>query len=110
VSHDLCFSLLTVVMGMDSELFEQALTKLKVARGVKLDVQLTADDLKELVRQFKEINPNLPTDPHVQLEMSIKAVFQSWYNPRAVRYRAYNGISSLNGTGVNIQSMVFGKS
>jgi len=97
-----------VVMGVDSEHFEEALTKLKLAKGVNLDVELTADDLKELVSQFKAINPNLPTDPHVQLEMAIKAVFQSWHNPRAVRYRAYNGISASTGTAVNIQSMVFG--
>jgi len=58
---------------------------------------------------FKELNPNLPMDPFVQLEMAIKAVFQSWYNPRAVRYRAYNGISANSGTAVNVQSMVFGK-
>jgi pyruvate,orthophosphate dikinase len=97
-----------VVMGVDSEHFENALTKLKVAKGVKLDVELSADDMKELVRQFKEINPNLPTDAYLQLEMAIKAVFQSWHNPRAVRYRAYNGISASSGTAVNIQSMVFG--
>jgi len=100
----------TVVMGVDSEHFEEALTKLKLAKGVNLDVELNADDLKELVGQFKALNPNLPTDPHVQLEMAIKAVFQSWHNPRAVRYRAYNGISASTGTAVNIQSMVFGKS
>jgi len=98
-----------VVMGVDGERFEHALTKLKEAKGVKNDVDLTADDMKELVRQFKELNPNLPMDPFVQLEMAIKAVFQSWYNPRAVRYRAYNGISANSGTAVNVQSMVFGK-
>lgn len=96
-------------MGVDGERFEHALTKLKEAKGVKNDVDLTADDMKELVKQFKELNPNLPTDPFVQLEMAIKAVFQSWYNPRAVRYRAYNGISANSGTAVNVQSMVFGK-
>jgi len=96
-------------MDVDAELFEHALTNMKAAKGVKLDVELTAEDLKELVRKFKELNPNLPTDPRVQLEMAIKAVFQSWHNPRAVRYRAYNGISADTGTAVNIQSMVFGK-
>jgi pyruvate,orthophosphate dikinase len=98
-----------VVMGVDSEHFERVLTKLKEEKGVHLDVELTAEDMKQLVRRFKEINPDLPTDPHVQLEMAIKAVFQSWYNPRAVRYRAYNGIPANSGTAVNIQAMVFGK-
>jgi pyruvate,orthophosphate dikinase len=96
-------------MGVDSELFERELTKLKEEKGVHLDVDLSAEDLKELVRRFKGINPDLPSDPHVQLEMAIKAVFQSWYNPRAVRYRAYNGIPANSGTAVNIQAMVFGE-
>jgi pyruvate,orthophosphate dikinase len=95
-------------MNMEGELFEHALTTLKEEKGVKLDVELTADDLKELVAKFQEINPDVPTDPHVQLEMAIKAVFQSWHNPRAARYRQYNGISAESGTAVNIQSMVFG--
>jgi len=93
---------------MESELFEHALTELKEERGVKLDVELTADDLRELVSRFQKINPNVPTDPHVQLAMAIKAVFRSWHNPRAARYRQYNGISAESGTAVNIQSMVFG--
>jgi len=97
-----------VVMGMDGELFEHALTTLKAEKGVTLDVELTAEDLKELVRRFQDINPNVPTDPLVQLEMAIQAVFQSWHNPRAARYRQYNGISAESGTAVNIQSMVFG--
>jgi len=98
----------TVVMGVDGELFEHALTDLKTLKGVKLDVELTAEDLKELVSKFKDLNPNIPSDPYIQLEMAIKAVFQSWHNPRAARYRQYNGISAGSGTAVNIQSMVFG--
>ncbi len=90
---------------MDGELFEHALTKLKAAKGIKNDVDLTADDMKELVRNFKEINPILLTDPYVQLEMVNKGVFQSWYNPRAVRYRAYNGIFANSGTAVNVHKV-----
>eukprot|EP00814_Leptocylindrus_danicus_P000592 CAMPEP_0116024612 /NCGR_PEP_ID=MMETSP0321-20121206/12435_1 /TAXON_ID=163516 /ORGANISM="Leptocylindrus danicus var. danicus, Strain B650" /LENGTH=924 /DNA_ID=CAMNT_0003496405 /DNA_START=157 /DNA_END=2931 /DNA_ORIENTATION=+ len=97
-----------VVMGIDGELFEKALTELKAERGAKVDLDLDTEGMKELVKRYKEINPNVPDDPYTQLKMSIKAVFASWNNPRAVRYRAYNRIANDSGTAVNVQAMVFG--
>lgn len=102
-----------VVMGIEKRLFEDKLEAMKEARGVKLDTDLNADDLKELVGQFKELykkekGEEFPQDPKVQLIESITAVFRSWDNPRAIVYRRLNDIPGEWGTAVNVQQMVFG--
>ena len=104
-----------VVMHIDSDLFEHALEALKKSRKVKLDNELTADDLKELIATYKKIvkkatGSDFPTDPVDQLYRGIQAVFESWDNPRAIRYREINDIRGLIGTAVNVQAMVFGNS
>ena len=104
-----------VVMHIDSNLFEHALEALKEARGVKLDNELTAADLAELIATYKKIvkkatGADFPTDPVDQLYRGIQAVFESWDNPRAIRYREINDIRGLIGTAVNVQAMVFGNS
>ncbi|MCB2286481.1 pyruvate, phosphate dikinase [Clostridium algidicarnis] len=102
-----------VVMEIDKKNFEALIDKMKEERGVKLDTDLTADDLKELVGQFKEYykkekGEDFPSDPKKQLIESILAVFRSWDNPRAVVYRRLNDIPASWGTAVNVQEMVFG--
>ena len=102
-----------VVMGVKHDTFEHILEKKKEQLGIKLDTQLTANDLKELVRLYKkayleETGEEFPSDPYEQLTKTIDAVFNSWNNPRANRYRQLNDIRGLLGTGVNVQSMVFG--
>jgi pyruvate,orthophosphate dikinase len=102
-----------VVMEVGKAYFEKLIDEMKESRGVKLDTELTADDLKELAEQFKaeykaKIGSDFPTDPIEQLFGAIKAVFRSWDNPRAVYYRRMNDIPSSWGTAVNVQSMVFG--
>ena len=114
-----------VVMGLDGDLFENAITSMKNIRGAASDTDLSAEDLQELVREFKDIfsenvspdeYPSLvvdgavefPQDPMVQLKLAIEAVFGSWNNPRATLYRKQNKISDDLGTAVNVQSMVFG--
>ena len=114
-----------VVMGLDGDLFEKAISAKKAARGVASDTDLTAEDLQELVVEFKQIfaanvsaeeYPQLvvdgavafPQDPSVQLKLAIEAVFGSWNNPRAVLYRKTNKIADDLGTAVNVQCMVFG--
>ncbi len=114
-----------VVLEADGDLFENAITALKLARGAAQDTDLTADDLKELVAQFKAIvsehisaesHPELvvdgivvfPQDPNVQLRLAIEAVFRSWMNDRAILYRKQNKIDDSLGTAVNVQSMVYG--
>ncbi len=114
-----------VVMGLDGDLFENAIVAMKNDRNVASDTDLTAEDLQELVSEFKAIfsenvdgaaYPTLvvdgavqfPQDPMVQLQLAIEAVFGSWNNPRAVLYRATNKIADDLGTAVNVQSMVFG--
>jgi len=102
-----------VVMGVEHHLFEHVLEEIKSQRGVKHDTDLTANDLKEVVKDYQEVyrkvtGEDFPVDPYDQLKKSINAVFQSWNNPRAVRYRQLNEIFGLLGTGVNVQSMVFG--
>ncbi len=102
-----------VVMEISKSKFEEVLTEMKEKKGVKFDTELTADDLKELVRQFKamykaEKGEDFPQEPKAQLMESIKAVFRSWDNPRAIYYRRMNDIPSDWGTAVNVQSMVFG--
>jgi pyruvate,orthophosphate dikinase len=102
-----------VVMEVGKKYFEQLIDKMKAARGVTLDVELTAEDLKELAGQFKaeyksKIGEEFPTDPKQQLMGAIKAVFRSWDNPRANVYRRDNDIPYSWGTAVNVQMMVFG--
>ena len=102
-----------VVMEVGKKYFEQLIDKMKEEKWVKLDVELTADDLKELARQFKaeykeKIGKDFPSDPIEQLWGAIKAVFRSWDNPRANVYRRDNDIPYSWGTAVNVQSMAFG--
>ncbi|MCF0135387.1 MAG: pyruvate, phosphate dikinase [Lachnospiraceae bacterium] len=102
-----------VVMEVGKKYFEELIDEMKAARGVKQDVELTADDLKELAEQFKaeyksKIGQDFPSDPKDQLMGAIKAVFRSWDNPRANVYRRDNDIPYSWGTAVNVQSMAFG--
>ena len=102
-----------VVMEVGKKYFEQLIDQMKEARGVTQDVELTAEDLKELAGQFKaeykaKIGSDFPSDPVEQLMGAIKAVFRSWDNPRANIYRRENDIPYSWGTAVNVQSMAFG--
>ena len=102
-----------VVMEVGKKYFEQLIDEMKEKKGVKLDVELTADDLKELAGQFKaeyksKIGQDFPTDPKEQLMGAIQAVFRSWDNPRANVYRRDNDIPYSWGTAVNVQMMAFG--
>ncbi len=102
-----------VVMEVGKKYFEQLIDEMKEKRGVKQDVELTADDLKELAGQFKaeykaKIGTDFPTDPKEQLMGAIEAVFRSWDNPRANVYRRDNDIPYSWGTAVNVQMMAFG--
>ncbi len=102
-----------VVMEVGKKYFEQLIDEMKEARGVTQDVELTADDLKELAEQFKaeyksKIGADFPTDPKVQLMGAVEAVFRSWDNPRANVYRRDNDIPYSWGTAVNVQMMAFG--
>ncbi len=101
------------VMGVEGELFEEAIEAAKEKKGVSNDLELDTEDLKELVGRFKEIvakeaGRDFPQDPTEQLHLSIEAVFRSWDNRRARDYRRRNKISDDLGTAVNVQSMVFG--
>ncbi len=102
-----------VVMEVGKKYFEQLIDEMKAKRGVTQDVELTADDLKELAYQFKaeykeKIGEEFPTDPKEQLMGAVKAVFRSWDNPRANVYRRDNDIPYSWGTAVNVQAMAFG--
>ena len=102
-----------VVMEVGQKYFEQLIDEMKTKKGVKLDVELTAADLKELAEQFKaeykkQIGEDFPSDPKTQLYEAIKAVFRSWDNPRANVYRRDNDIPYSWGTAVNVMPMVFG--
>ena len=102
-----------VVMEVGKKYFEELIDEMKAKRGVKLDVELTAEDLMELASQFKneykeKIGKDFPTDPKEQLMGAVKAVFRSWDNPRANVYRRDNDIPYSWGTAVNVQSMAFG--
>ncbi len=102
-----------VVMELSKKRFEVIIDEMKEKRGIKLDTEFTADDLKEMVVAFKkfyksEIKADFPDDPRDQLMGAVKAVFRSWDNDRAVFYRRMNDIPSSWGTAVNVQSMVFG--
>ncbi|MEG2087490.1 MAG: pyruvate, phosphate dikinase, partial [Angelakisella sp.] len=102
-----------VVMEVGKAYFENLITKMKEEKGVKLDTELDADDLKKLANQFKaefkaKKGFDFPSDPREQLMGAIMAVFRSWDNPRAIYYRRMNDIPSNWGTAVNVQQMVFG--
>ena len=102
-----------VAMEIPKIYFENELDKIKEEKNVKMDTELTAEDLKILVEKFKKIfkqetGKEFPQDPIDQLIIAIKAVFKSWMNPRAIVYRKLNGIDDSLGTAVNVQAMVFG--
>ena len=102
-----------VVMEVGKKYFEELIDEMKAKKGVKLDTELDANDLKELAKQFKaeykaKLGEEFPSDARDQLMGAIKAVFRSWDNPRANYYRRMNDIPSSWGTAVNVQSMVFG--
>ena len=102
-----------VVMEVGKKYFEELIDKMKEEKGVTLDVELTAEDLKELAEQFKaeyksKTGSDFPTDPKEQLMGAVKAVFRSWDNPRANIYRRDNDIPYSWGTAVNVQAMAFG--
>ncbi len=102
-----------VVMGLPKKQFEVIIDEMKNKRGVKLDVELDADALKEMVERFKDfyhysLQETFPKDPKVQLERAVEAVFKSWNNERAIYYRRMHDIPGNWGTAVNVQMMVFG--
>ncbi|NOY89442.1 MAG: pyruvate, phosphate dikinase [FCB group bacterium] len=102
-----------VVLGIDKDLFEKVITKKKEERRIKQDSSLQVNDLKDIVKKFKQIikkksGEPFPDDPFVQLRLARDAVFRSWNNPRAISYRRMHGIPSGLGTAVNVQAMVFG--
>ena len=102
-----------VVMGVERDLFEEALDEIKEEKGIKLDTDLDAEDLEDLVDEYKKIVRNhagkeFPQNPLDQLWGAINAVFSSWMNDRAIKYRQLENIRGLKGTAVNVQSMVFG--
>ncbi|WP_169980498.1 pyruvate, phosphate dikinase [Tautonia rosea] len=103
----------SVVMNVDHEHFEHELQSLKDEKGVKLDTELSADDLKELVRRYKavyekHVGTGFPQDPMEQLWKAVQAVFRSWMGKKAIEYRRIEKITGLKGTAVNVQAMVFG--
>ncbi len=102
-----------VVMGLSKKRFEEIIDEMKEKRNIKLDIEFTADDFKEMIIKFKnfykqEMKAEFPTEPKEQLFGAITAVFRSWENPRANYYRKMNGIPASWGTAVNVQSMVYG--
>ena len=102
-----------VVKGISHDTFETLLSNLKFEVGVSFDTDLSEEHLEELIRQYQDvyvraIGEEFPEDPHDQLEQSIEAVFGSWNNPRAIKYRSLNRIPDDMGTAVNVQAMVFG--
>jgi pyruvate,orthophosphate dikinase len=103
----------SIVMGVDRQKFERALEEIKERKGVHLDTDLTAADLKGIVDEFKVIynrstGETFPSDPYEQLKKAINAVFSSWFGDRAVKYRKLNNIPENLGTACNVQAMVFG--
>ena len=102
-----------VVMGLNKSRFEEIIDEIKKEKGVKEDIDLEADDMKELTARFKafyaqELGSEFPQDPRTQLFGAIQAVFRSWNNPRAIYYRKMNDIPGSWGTAVNVQMMAFG--
>ena len=103
----------STAMGCEHEAFEHELSGMKAAKGVKLDTDLTADDLKALVEKYKavykaHVKADFPQDPKQQLYLAINAVFNSWNGNKAIQYRRIERITGLKGTAVNVQAMVFG--
>ena len=103
----------STAMGVEHEAFEHELQALKDQKGVKLDTDLSADDLKELVKRYKKVykdhvGSDFPQDPKQQLMLAINAVFNSWNGNKAIEYRRIERITGLKGTAVNVQAMVFG--
>lgn len=99
-----------VVLGKSTDPYEQVIKKVKATKGYKYDMELSGEDWESVVVEFKILSKgSLPSDPHEQLETAIAAVFNSWFTPRAVRYREYNNIEGLLGTACNVQTMVWGK-
>ena len=103
----------STAMGCEHEEFEHEIHEMKKAKGVKLDTDLTADDLKELVKRYKavykaHVKDDFPQDPKKQLLLAINAVFNSWNGNKAIEYRRIERITGLKGTAVNVQAMVFG--
>src|SRR5215207_5127423 len=103
----------STAMGVKHEHFEHEIHKLKGQKGAKLDTDLTADDLKELVKRYKavykkHVGDDFPQDPKKQLMLAINAVFNSWNGNKAIEYRRIERITGLKGTAVNVQAMVFG--
>jgi len=103
-----------VVMEVNKSFFEKIIDELKSEKGIKFDTEMTVDDLKELVKRFKNVysehmnGEEFPQDARIQLMGAVKAVFRSWDNPRAIVYRRMNDIPGDWGTAVNVQAMVFG--
>jgi len=102
-----------VVMDLPKHNFEVIIDEMKEEKGIKLDTEFSADDLREMVARFKAYyvkhkGSEFPSDPKHQLIEAVKAVFRSWNNPRAIYYRRLNDIPSSWGTAVNVQMMVFG--
>jgi len=102
-----------VVLGIDKELFEETITKKKAEHRIKQDSSLQENDLKVIIKKFKQIikrksGEEFPDDPYTQLRVARDAVFRSWNNPRAISYRRLHGIPSELGTAVTVQAMVFG--
>jgi pyruvate,orthophosphate dikinase len=103
----------STAMGLEHEHFEHELHSMKEAKGVKLDTDLSADDLKELVKRYKavykkDVGEDFPQDPKKQLLLAVNAVFNSWNGNKAIEYRRIERITGLKGTAVNVQAMVFG--
>jgi pyruvate,orthophosphate dikinase len=103
----------STAMGVEHEHFEHEISEMKKAKGVKLDTDLTGEDLKELVHRYKavykgDVGEDFPQDPRKQLMLAINAVFNSWNGKKAVEYRRIERITGLKGTAVNVQAMVFG--
>jgi len=103
----------SIVMGVDRQKFEKALEEIKENKGVHLDTDLSAEDLKHVVNEFKAIykrstGETFPSDPYEQLKKAVNAVFGSWFGDRALKYRKLNGIPENLGTACNVQAMVFG--
>ena len=103
----------STAMGVEHEHFEHAIHRMKDDKGLKLDTDLTADDLKELVKRYKavykkDVGDDFPQDPRQQLMLAINAVFNSWNGNKAIEYRRIERITGLKGTAVNVQAMVFG--
>jgi pyruvate,orthophosphate dikinase len=103
----------STAMGVEHEDFEHEIHKLKEQKGVKLDTDLSVDDLKELVKRYKaaykkHVGDDFPQDPKKQLMLAINAVFNSWNGNKAIHYRRIERITGLKGTAVNVQAMVFG--